>query len=110
MQRTRFQQASTALSGVLVDQLRGSWRHRSAVILALLLGFYAGGNVTSYVLVRFPGGRPAMVLALVVALELLVRLRGRMVQTAPGLGWRVVDNLRMGLVYAVVLEAYKLGT
>jgi hypothetical protein len=28
----------------------------------------------------------------------------------PGLGWIVADNLRLGLVYAVVLEAFKLGS
>jgi hypothetical protein len=39
-----------------------------------------------------------------------VRLRGRLVQGMPGLGWRIVDNLRIGMVYSVVLEAYKLGT
>jgi hypothetical protein len=32
------------------------------------------------------------------------------VRGEPPLLWRVIDNLRIGLVYAVVLEAYKLGT
>ncbi len=110
LQRTRYQQFSAAIGTVVVGQLRGSWRHRSAVLLALLLGFYVGGNVTAFVMYLFPGGRPALVLALVVALELVVRLRGRMVSGPAGLGWRLVDNLRIGMVYAVVLEAYKLGT
>lgn len=110
VQSTRFQRLSGALGTAVIGQLRGSWKHRSAVLLALLIGFYAGGNLTAYVLPRFPGGRPAMVLAVVLALELLVRLRGRLVSGEPGLLWRVLDNLRLGLVYAVVLEAYKLGT
>lgn len=80
------------------------------MLLALLVGFYVGGNLTAYLLPLFPGGRPLMVLALVLLLELVVRLRGRLVDEQPGLGWRVADNLRIGLVYAVVLEAYKLGT
>jgi hypothetical protein len=50
------------------------------------------------------------VLAVVLALEVLVRLRGRVVTGEPPLVWRVLDNLRIGLVYAVVLEAFKLGT
>ena len=110
VQRTRFQRLSAALADLLAGQLRGSWRHRSVVLLALLVGFYVGGNLTSYLLPLFPGGRPLMVLALVLLLELVVRLRGRLVQAQPGLGWRVADNLRVGLVYSVVLEAYKLGT
>jgi hypothetical protein len=43
-------------------------------------------------------------------LELIVRLRGRLVRGTPTLAWMLVDNLRIGLVYAVVLDAFKLGT
>jgi hypothetical protein len=32
------------------------------------------------------------------------------VRTEPSLGWVVADNLRLGAIYAVVLEAFKLGT
>lgn len=110
LQSTRFQRVSDALGSTLIGQLRGSWKNRSAVLLALLLGFYAGGNITAYVLARFPGGRPAMVLAVVLVLELVVRVRGRLVRGDPPLLWRLLDNLRIGLVYAVVLEAFKLGT
>lgn len=90
--------------------LRGNWRHRSAVLLALLVGFYLGGNLTSFVLMRFPGGRPLMVLSLVVLLELVVRVRGRWLRGDPGPGWLIADNLRIGFVYSIVLEAFKLGT
>ena len=110
LQTTRFQRFSEAFGSAVIGQLRGGWKHRSALLLALLLGFYAGGNITAYVLPRFPGGRPAMVLAVVLALEVVVRVRGRVVSGEPSLLWRLIDNLRIGLVYAVVLEAYKLGT
>lgn len=114
-QPTRFERLAAAAARSLLGPLRGSWRRRSVLVLALLLGFYFGGNVTAYVVVRFPGGRPAMVLALVLLLELVVRLRTRLLpplpegQPAP-IGWQVTDNVRMGLVYAVVLEAFKVGT
>ena len=110
LQATRFDRLLRRLGDQLLGGFRGSWRRRSLLVLSLLLGFYAGGNVTSYVLPLFPGGRPAIVLTLVLALELLVRLRSRMVRGVPSLGWRIADNLRIGLVYAIVLEAYKLGT
>ena len=74
------------------------------------MGFYLGNNLTAFLLIRFPGGRPALVLALVVLLELIVRLRGRLVSQTPSLAWVITDNLRLGLVYAVVLEAFKLGS
>ena len=109
-QGTRFERFAKALAAALFGQLRGSWRRRSALILALLLGFYAGNNVTAYLLWRMPGGRPAMVLATVLMLEVIVRLRGRWVSETPPLAWMLLDNLRIGLVYAVVLDAFKLGT
>ena len=110
IQSTRFQRFSERLTAVVLGNWRGNWRHRSAVLLALLVGFYAGSNLTAYLLIILPGGRPALVLALVVLLELIVRLRGRLVSQTPGLAWVITDNLRLGLVYAVVLEAFKLGS
>ena len=109
-QRTRFQRFSERLAAVVLGNWRGNWRHRSAVLLALLVGFYAGSNLTAYFLIVFPGGRPALVLAMVMLLELIVRLRSRLVSQTPGLAWVITDNLRIGLVYAVVLEAFKLGS
>ena len=110
LQRTRFQRFSDRLTQAVLGNWRGNWRHRSAVLLALLVGFYLGSNLTAYLLIIFPGGRPSLVLALVVLLELIVRLRGRLVSQTPGLGWVISDNLRLGLVYAVVLESFKLGS
>ena len=110
LQPTRFNRAIEWLGTQLLGNLPGNWRHRSSVVLALLLGFYAGSNLTAFVLVRIPGGRPMAVLAMVLLVELVVRVRGRLVRATPGLGWVLVDNLRIGMVYAVVIEAFKLGT
>ena len=43
-------------------------------------------------------------------IEAGVRLRSRLVEEDASLAWIVADNLRIGLVYAVVLEAFKLGS
>ena len=110
LQPTRFNRAIERLVAQLLGNLRGNWRLRSSVVLALLLGFYAGSNLTAFVLLRIPGGRPMAVLTMVLLVELVVRVRGRLVRATPGLGWVLVDNLRIGMVYAVVIEAFKLGT
>jgi hypothetical protein len=49
-------------------------------------------------------------LVTMLVIELLVRLRSRWVSGVVPLPWLVVDNVRMGAVYAVVLEAFKLGS
>jgi len=109
LQRTRFDRLQRRIGTAVFGGFQGSWRRRSLAVLALLLGFYGGQNVTALWLERI-GQRPVVVLVLVVLLELVVRLRSRFVVDRPGLGWVIADNLRLGLVYAVVLEAFKLGS
>ena len=109
LQRTRFDGVQRRAGDLLLGGFRGSWRRRSLAVLALLLGFYAGQNITALWLEQV-GQRPVVVLLLVLLLELMVRVRTRVVGERPGLGWIVADNLRLGLVYAVVLEAFKLGS
>ena len=110
LQRTRLQGLQSRWAGSLLAQLRHSWRAGSLSMLSLLIGFYLAQNLTAILLVRFRGGRPMLVLALVLLFELLVRLRTRLVKGPAPLGWVMVDNLRIGATYAMVFEAFKLGT
>ena len=110
LQQTRVNRLQAAVAQRVAAALGNSWRDRSLQLLALLLGFYAGTNLTSVVNATIPGGRPAAVLLMLLVVEVLVRLRSRFVVGRPALGWLICDNLRLGAVYAVVLEAFKLGT
>ena len=47
---------------------------------------------------------------MVIILELIVRLRSRVRSGPWPISWLAIDNLRIGTVYAVVLEAFKLGS
>lgn len=109
-QRTRLQRLEQRLGASLLTQLRDSWRAGSLTLLGLLLGFYLAQNISSLLMIHLHGGRPGAVLAILLLFELLVRLRSRLVSGSPSLGWVVVDNLRIGATYALVLEAFKLGT
>jgi hypothetical protein len=110
-QRTRYAALERRLGRSLLGQLRRSWRHASLALLSLLVGYFLSQNLIGLLLVRVPGGRPAVVLSLVLSMELLVRLRTRAqrAEEAP-LVWVMIDNLRLGATYAAVLEAFKLGT
>lgn len=109
-QSTRLQRIERRFGGSLLRQLRDSWRAGSLAILSLLLGFYLAQNLASLLLIQLRGGRPLAVLLLVLLFELLVRLRNRFVQDSPPLGWVMVDNLRLGATYSLVLEAFKIGS
>jgi hypothetical protein len=109
LQATRFDRLQRRVAAGLAGGFRGTWRRRSLGLLALLLGLYAGNNLTAYWLQKL-GQRPLVVLITVLLVELLVRLRTRLVKGQPALAWVMLDNLRIGVVYALVLEAFKLGS
>jgi len=110
-QRTRYAALERRLGLSLLGQLLRSWRHASLALLSLLVGYFLSQNLIALLLVRIPGGRPAVVLSLVLSMEFLVRLRTRAqrAEETP-LVWVMLDNLRLGATYAAVLEAFKLGT
>ncbi|MFZ0408846.1 MAG: DUF565 domain-containing protein [Cyanobium sp.] len=110
IQQTRLQAVQSRVGGSLLSQLRNSWRAGSLSLLSLLIGFYLAQNITAMLLVQFHGGRPVLALALVLLAELVVRLRTRLVSGPAPLRWVMVDNFRIGATYAMVFEAFKLGT
>jgi len=109
-QRTRLELAQRRVGGVVLTQVRRNWRSGSLALLGLLVGYFLSQNLMAVLIMRVPGGRPVVVLALVLIVEAIVRLRSQMVQNQPSLAWVIADNLRLGAIYAVVLEAFKLGT
>lgn len=110
LQQTRYNRLQLTLGQALAGLIGRNWRQTSLLLLSLLLGYYIGTNVTVYVNALIPGGRPAAVLLMVLVVEILIRLRSRFVQSRPSLPWLMTDNVRLGAVYAVVLEAFKVGT
>jgi hypothetical protein len=110
MQRTRFQNLLGRFGDSLLRQLRRSWRAGSLSLLALLGGYFLGQNLTTLLLLTVPAGRPLLVLLMVLAIEVIVRVRTRLIGEEPSLGWVIADNLRLGAIFAIVFEAFKLGT
>ena len=110
VQITRYEQLQRRVGVHMAQALVGPWRRRSVGVLALLFGFIIGSNVTMLWFQRTGDNRPFAVLGMVVILEVLVRLRSNVKQEPWPLSWLALDNLRIGTVYAVVLEAFKLGS
>ena len=89
--------------------LAGPWAHRSAVLIALLAGFFLGETTTVHLLSE-ASVRTIVALYLVTFFEIFVRLRSRVDRFPLPLHWQVMDNIRVGFVYSVVLEAFKVGS
>jgi hypothetical protein len=110
VQRTRFQSLLSRFGNGLRRQLRRSWRAGSLSLLALLGGYFLGQNLITLLIFSVHVGRPLLVLLLVLAIEGIVRLRTLLIGEEPSLGWVIADNIRVGAIFAVVFEAFKLGT
>ena len=106
---TRYEQFQRRIGVQLTRALTGSWRRRSLGVLALQLGSILGSNFTMYWFQRV-GQRPVVVLSMVIVIELMVRARTYVKREPWPLGWLALDNIRIGAVFSVVFEAFKLGS
>ncbi len=107
---TRYEQFQRRIGIQLSRSLTGSWRRRSLGVLSLLLGFLVGSNFTMYWYQKLDGQRPFVVLSMVFVIELLVRARTYVKREPWPIGWLAIDNIRIGAVFSVVFEAFKLGS
>ncbi len=108
-QKTRYGRFQNSVGSILIDSWQGTWRRRSLAMITLLIGYYLGSNATMYYLQKI-GQRPIVVLLMVIVIELLIRSRNFGYVKRLSYIRLSIDNLRIGAVYAVVLEAFKLGS
>ncbi|WP_320668449.1 DUF565 domain-containing protein [Prochlorococcus sp. MIT 1307] len=73
------------------------------------MGYYLGSHITVYFLEEY-GQRPLVVLIMIILIEALIRVRSRIKRTPWPIFWLALDNIRVGTIYSVVLEAFKLGS
>ena len=108
-QSTRLDKFLSRIGLYLKTSLVGPWSRRSLGLISLLFGFYLGSNITAYFLQEV-GQRPLVVGIMVLVIELIIRLRTTIKVEPIPIYWLAIDNLRIGIIYAVVLEAFKLGS
>ncbi len=108
-QRTRFRELETSVISNINGIFQGPWNQRSIGLISLLLGFYVSSNLTVYYLAK-TGQRPFIAFFMLVIIELLIRIRPKSINDNNRLYWIIIDNFRVGSTFAVVLEAFKLGS
>ncbi len=87
----------------------GPWKYRSIGLLSILLGYYLCSTISSYLLVENQH-RVTVVIFLFIVLEVAVRIRIPLYKNSRVNTLLIIDNLRIGSLYAIVLEAFKLGS
>tara|TARA_Y100001968_G_scaffold333622_2_gene397698 strand:+ start:2929 stop:3258 length:330 start_codon:yes stop_codon:yes gene_type:complete len=109
MQNTRLKIIQEELVNYFVIPFKGPWKVRSLGLITLLLGFYLSSNISSYIINK-QGERIGVLLIMLITIEILIRLRPSIPFKNTPLHWIAIDNLRIGSTYAIVLEAFKLGS
>ncbi len=109
MQKTKFRRFLDELNQLINSIVTDSWSKRSASLLSLLLGFYFTNSLLSFLLDKSINTILIAILILI-TMELLIRLKLITNLFKISLIMITVNNFRIGSTYALILEAYKLGS
>ena len=107
-QQTRFQERVAQARAALERWAANPWRRLSLLLIVLLISFSIGGAIGSITgtLAKLD---PVGALICVGAIELAIRVRGSLLrQSGDPLGLQLLDMGRIGLLYGLLLDGFKL--
>ncbi len=108
MQKTNFSRISYQLSNFLFGFLSDTWRSKSINLISVLTGYFLFANfLTKFI----SEGKNELIMVpiIIVFVEIIIRIKPSSNSKFYNL-WLVVDKLRIGAIYAIILEAFKLGS
>jgi len=106
MQKTNFREFIDSLIFIINPIISDSWSKRSLLLLSLLFGFYFTNSFLSFLLDKSVN---TIFLAIIILLIMELVIRSYLIPklTIPVM---IINNIRIGSTYALILEAYKLGS
>ena len=108
MQNTRFSDINNKISELFFGFLESSWRSKSVNLISILLGYFLFANfITKFI--SEGQNELIMVPIIILFLEAIIRIRPKR-KSQLFLVWSISDKLRIGAIYALILEAFKLGS
>ena len=108
MQNTKFSKINKQFNNLLFGFLNSSWKSKSVNIISVLTGYFLFANfITKFI----SEGKNELIMVpiIILIIELIIRLRPPNKSRFFSL-WSIIDKLRIGATYAVILEAFKLGS
>ena len=108
MQKTNFSKITFQINNLLFGFLSDTWRSKSISILSVLTGYFLFANFATKFISE---GRNELIMVpvIIVFIEIIIRIKPSSSSRFYDL-WSAVDKLRIGAIYAVILEAFKLGS
>ena len=108
MQKTNFSRIIYQLNNLFFGFLSDTWRAKSISLISVLTGYFLFANfLTKFI----SEGKNELIMVpiIIVFIELIIRIRPSSNSKFYYM-WSVVDKLRIGAIYAIILEAFKLGS
>ena len=108
MQKTRFTVFYDSLNLVFLGFLRSSWKDKSLNLLSILFGYFLFANfITKFI--SEGKNELLMIPVIIIIFEVIIRIKPSS-NSNIYLLWILLDKIRIGAVYALILEAFKLGS
>lgn len=106
MQKTKFREFIDSLIFIINPIISDSWSKRSLLLLSLLFGFYFTNSFLSFLLDKSVN---TIFLAIIILLIMELVIRSYLIPKL-SIPVMILNNIRIGSTYALILEAYKLGS
>ena len=109
MQKTRYRKFVDSIFIILNSLISDSWSKRSILLLSLLSGFYFTNSLISFLLDKSVN---TIFLAISILLIMEITIRSFLFSNISKLSiiLLAINNFRIGSTYALILEAFKLGS
>ena len=108
MQKTNFSRITCQLNNLFFGFLSNTWKTKSIGLISVLIGYFLFANfLTKFI----SEGKNELIMVpiIIFVIEIIIRVKPATSSKFYYL-WTVVDKLRIGAIYAVILEAFKLGS
>ena len=108
MQKTRFTVLYDTLNLLFLSFLKLSWKDKAINLLSILFGYFLFANfITKFI---SEGKNELLMIPIIIFLfEIIIRMKP-LTNSNTYLLWMLLDRIRIGAVYALILEAFKLGS
>tara|TARA_B100000579_G_scaffold176863_1_gene144091 strand:+ start:148 stop:477 length:330 start_codon:yes stop_codon:yes gene_type:complete len=109
MQKTKLSKYVDSLNRIINPIFAESWSKRSIYLISLLFGFYFTNSILSYLLDK---SFNTILLAIIILLIMELTIRSSLLSNLSKLSIIInsINNFRIGSTYALILEAFKLGS
>tara|TARA_B100000945_G_scaffold151436_1_gene121479 strand:+ start:64 stop:390 length:327 start_codon:yes stop_codon:yes gene_type:complete len=108
MQKTNFSILINQSSNLLFGFLSSTWKLKSISLISVLTGYFLFANfLTKFI----SEGKNELIMVpiIILIIEFIIRLKPSS-NSKIFFFWSILDKVRIGATYAVILEAFKLGS